>query len=160
MRKRGVRNFLLAAVALSALLSMAAPARAFPFNHTASGQGTDGLGNRLTIQAAETSGGISTGVAFVRLANQGGPQEMVILTCLIWDERPGPGFAFLYSNGFTLDGRQFFIGVFDDNGPGRFGPYDVIYTRTFPVPGPCNVAAVDDYPDGWDPVSSGDFRVN
>lgn len=146
-------------IAVSVLaLGMSAPADA-QVGHVAFGSGTDGLGNRLTIVAGDNfllGGG---GIAFVRLANESGPTSTVFLDCVIFDERPGPGFHFLYSSGQTLLGRQFFIGVFDDHGPGRTGPYDAIYTQTTPVNGPCNVAAVKSYPVGWDPVSSGDYVV-
>lgn len=143
--------------AMAVAFSMVTPANAQLFSHTASGQGTDGIGNRLSILAAETLL-VSVGVAFVR--PRGSSQtQIVLLDCLIWDERPGPGFHFLYSNGIALSGRTFYLGVFDDAGPGRTGPYDVIYVQEQAVNGPCGVAAVSSYPIGWDPVSSGDYVV-
>lgn len=161
MRESRKKRWVLGATAAAITLSMAIPANSQGLvHHTARGSGTDGLGNSLRIFAAETALGFGTGVAFVRLANESGPAQMVLLTCLTWDERPGNGFHFLYSNGITLSGRRFYIGVFDDHGAGRPGPYDVIYTQTSPVAGPCNVAAVSSYPIGWDPVSTGDFIVN
>jgi hypothetical protein len=153
-----VRRFAIPAVTIVLLIGLVQPANA-QFAHSAVGSGRDGLGNRLTILAGENillGGG---GIAFVRLANESGPAQMVILNCIIFDDRPGPGFQFLYSSGRTLSGRAFFIGVFDDGGFGRTGPYDAIYTQTTPVNGPCNVAAVESYPIGWDPVSSGDFVI-
>ena len=160
MREASIRRWGLLAVVAAVVLVMGMPANAQLFSHTASGSGTDGLGNRLTVFAGDNfllGGG---GIAFVRLANESGPASIVVLNCVIFDERPGNGFHFLYSSGRALNGRQFFIGVFDDHGPGRTGPYDVIYTQTTPVFGPCNVAAVNSYPSGWDPVGSGDFVVD
>lgn len=160
MRRNSSRRWAIGVAASAVVLGMALPADAVLFSHGAFGTGTDGLGNRLTVLAGDNfllGGG---GVALVRLANQSGPSSVVVLDCVIFDERPGDGFHFLYSSGRTLRGAPFFIGVFDDSGPGRTGPYDVIYTQTSPVDGPCNVAAVNSYPKGWDPVSSGDFVVD
>lgn len=158
MRKSSISRLVLVAAAFAVAFATAMPAKAQVL-HVALGSGTDGLGNRLTILAEENLllGGV--GIAFVRLADEGGPALMVILDCVIFDKRPGPGFQFVYSSGRTLGGREFYIGAFDDGGPGRTGPYDAIYTQTTPVNGPCNVAAVNSYPIGWDPVSSGDFIV-
>jgi hypothetical protein len=160
VRKSLIHRLTLVAVASAFVFSMGMPADAQFLSHGAFGSGTDGLGNRLTIFAGDNFLLGGAGIAFVRLANQGGPTSIVLLTCVAFDERQGDGFHFLYSSGIRLSGDRFYIGVFDDHGPGRTGPYDAIYTQTTPVNGPCNVAAVRSYPIGWDPVSSGDFVVN
>ncbi|MGH2829477.1 MAG: hypothetical protein ACRDJM_03230 [Actinomycetota bacterium] len=159
MRRVLVRRLVLMTAAAAVVLTITAPVKAQVFQHRANGSGTDGLGNRLSVLAGDNFllGGL--GIASVRLANDGGPAALVFLDCVIFDERPGNGFHFMYSSGTTLGGRRFYIGVFDDHGAGRTGPYDVMYTQTTPVIGPCNVAAVSSYPIGWDPVSSGDFVV-
>lgn len=160
---KGFKRWALIATALACVLSMmpAHAQRVLPlFDHQATGTGTDGVGNRLTILAVDDFlvGGL--GVAFVRLANQNGAAAIVVLDCVTFDLRPGNGFHFLYASGTGTDGRTFYIGVFDDSGPSRTGPYDVMYTQTTPVNGPCGVAAVSSYPIGWFPVSSGSFTVN
>jgi hypothetical protein len=160
VRKSSIRRWVLVVAASALLLGTAVPADAqIPFTHVAFGSGIDGLGNRLSILAEENLVLGGDGIAFVRLANQSGRGSLVVLDCVIFDERPGNGFHFVYSSGRTLNGARFFIGVFDDHGPGRPGPYDAMYTQTTPVNGPCNVAAERSYPNGWDPVSSGDFVV-
>lgn len=157
MRKALIRRCSLVIAASAVVLTASMPANAQLFSHVAFGSGTDGLGNRLTILAGDVLLG-GGGIAFVRLVDES-RASLVFLDCVIFDERRGEGFHFLYSSGRTVGGRAFFIGVFDDAGPGRSGPYDAIYTQTTPVNGPCNVAAVNSYPIGWDPVSSGDFVV-
>lgn len=159
MRKISVlRRGVLVAVLASLALFPTAPAEAVLFTHTAHGVGTDGLGNRLAILSVDNAflGGI--GLASVRLVNDG-RATLVLLTCVTFDERPGDGFHFLYASGLGLNTVPYYIGVFDDAGLGRTGPYDAMYTQTNAVNGPCNVAAVNSYPIGWDPVSTGDFVV-
>lgn len=154
-----MRRWMASIVVAGALVTIAVPTQSLALGPaaTAQGSGVDGLGNRLTVNAGEsffTGGG---GIAFVRLADARGPATVVVLTCVIIDTRPG--FRFMYSSGLGSDGHRWFIGVFDDSGPGRTGPYDVMYTQTKAVNGPCGVASGSSYPIGWDPVSQGDFVV-
>lgn len=160
MKSSQLRRSVLVIVVLVTAFAMTQPAQAQLFTHTAFGQGTDDFGSRLSILAVDNAllGGL--GLASVRLANESGPARLVILTCVIFDERVGPGFHFVYTSGRSLNGRDYYLGVFDDFGPGRTGPTDDMYTQTTPVSGPCNVAAVSSYPIGWFPVASGAFTVN
>jgi hypothetical protein len=160
VRDSRISKWSVVVAAAAIALSIGVPAHPQAIGHIAFGSGSDDPGNRLTVLAGDNFFLGGGGIAFVRLAGESGPASIVILTCVIFDERPGNGFHFLYSSGRSLVGRPYYIGVFDDHGPGRPGPYDAMYTQTTAVNGPCNVSAVSSYPRGWFPVSSGDFVVS